>query len=187
MSLRPNWHFREEFILKIERLLKIWKRTMLSCPINPTISLVFAMMGATIFWARWAPSLNMLSNSSGASMRRRISSPMEQISTANSAKAGLKVENCAPPNSFSTSCLLIPFNAVEMPTRLAASSSLNQIDLAAVQNILFPGWPGLDLLTCLVNFGVFLWCAECRIHLELLLSCWCPNASWDCSLRGLVF
>ena len=135
--------------------------------------MVFTMIGPAIFWVRSAASLN---SSSLAPIRRRISSPMEQISTANSAKAGLKVENCAPPNSFSTSCLLIPFNAVEMPTRLAASSSLNQIDLAAVQNILFPGWPGLDLLTCLVNFVVFLWCAECRIHLEFSSSHWCPDA-----------
>lgn len=100
---------RVEFEIQVFAILK---RVMLFYPIKPKICLVLAMMGAAIFWARSAPSLNMASSSSGASMRRRISSPMGLIfSTANSAKAGLKVENCAPPNSFSTSALLVPFRA----------------------------------------------------------------------------
>ena len=45
-------------------------------------------------------------------MSRRISAAIgASFDTASSASAGLKVENCAPPNSFSTASRVVPASA----------------------------------------------------------------------------
>ena len=79
---------------------------------KPTMSLVAFMVSAAIVRARSAPSIRIASTWPGSATSRFISEAIgDNLATQSSTSAFLKLENCPPPNSRSTSALVLSASA----------------------------------------------------------------------------